>query len=450
MSNQYLEIVASNTTSTGTLSYKNGQPVISFIIGEQERFLLGNSLRITGNFAVLSADNALGSAIATLWMDGRTSIYSTIDQLVIKSQKTNQTIEHIRNYNRFMSSYLSTTSDLGDELSHLNDSACTVPSPNMIKYGTTAADAVPGVGGIVDNENNLGVAPNSFCLDLPCGLFSGTGPIPLSGEWGVGGLLVEIHLAPDSNVFFESGAAAANIANAFYEFKNVTLTCEVQRPTPEQRSALSKRGGGGGTFEYNSISSYYTTINSTNAIINFSLGLSRVLGVFCNFIGADQINNRAFNGMTTWYPINDTNNVARVNQLVFTRGGERLPLEYNIDTVQRTQPNNRFPDAQITRNYINAIQSFFKNTRNSVVPQNMIMADGTAQAVRNTYVNGGCCYGIGVAFDTISNQGIDFRTTNFGINMELYLTTDNPNAVFMFVHSKQTLVFNQSGIQVVT
>ena len=198
MSNQYLEIVASNTTSTGTLSYKNGQPVISFIIGEQERFLLGNSLRITGNFAVLSADNALGSAIATLWMDGRTSIYSTIDQLVIKSQKTNQTIEHIRNYNRFMSSYLSVTSDKGDAMSHLNNSACTIPSPNMIKYGT--AGLAGAAGGIVDNEVNLGDAPNPFCLDLPCGLLSGTGPIPLSGEWGVGGLLVEIHLAPDSNV----------------------------------------------------------------------------------------------------------------------------------------------------------------------------------------------------------------------------------------------------------
>ena len=82
----------------------------------------------------------------------------------------------------------------------------------------------------------------------------------------------------------------------------------------------------------------------------------------------------------------------------------------------------------------------------------MKIPDGiaTAQAVRNTYVNGGCPYGIGVAFDTISNQGVDFKTTNFGINMELDLTTDNPNAVYMFVHSKQTLVFNQSGIQVVT
>ena len=448
MSNQYLEIVASNTTSTGTLSYKNGQPVISFIIGEQDRFLLGNSVRLTGNFAVLSDDGTLGSANNRLWMDGRTSIYSTIDQLVIKSQKTNQTIEHIRNYNRFMASYLSTTSDKGDAMSHLNDAACTIPSANMIKYGNGGLAGAGG--GIVDNEVNLGAAPNSFCLDLPCGLLSGTGPIPLSGGWGVGGLLVEVHLAPDSNVLFDEQSAAANIANAFYEFKNVTLTCEVQRPTPEQTAALSKRGSSGGTFEYNSISSYYTTINSTNAIINFSLGLSRVLGVFCNFIGANQINNRAFNGMTTWYPINSTNNIAKINQIVFTRGGERMPLEYNIDTVQRSDNNNLFPDEQITRNYINAIQSFFKNTRNSITPQNMRMTDGTAQAVRNQYVNGGCAFGIGVAFDTISNQGIDFRTTNFGINMELDLVTDNPNAVYMYVHSKQTLVFNRNGVSVIT
>ena len=154
--------------------------------------------------------------------------------------------------------------------------------------------------------------------------------------------------------------------------------------------------------------------------------------------------------MTTWYPLNANSNIAKINQLVFTRGGERMPLEYNIDTVQRTDPSNLFPDEQITRNYINAIQSFFKNTRNSITPQNMRMTDGGALAVRNQYVNGGCAFGIGVAFDTISNQGIDFRTTNFGINMEVELTTDNPNAIFMYVHSKQTLVFNQNGISVIT
>ena len=66
----------------------------------------------------------------------------------------------------------------------------------------------------------------------------------------------------------------------------------------------------------------------------------------------------------------------------------------------------------------------------------------------NTFIDGGCGYGIGVALDTISNAGVDFTSTNFGINMTMDLTTDNPQSVYMFVHSKNVLVFNQSGLQV--
>ena len=52
-SNQHLEIVPSNVTSNGKLSFKNGQPVIQFIIGEQNRYLLGQSIRLVGEFNVL-------------------------------------------------------------------------------------------------------------------------------------------------------------------------------------------------------------------------------------------------------------------------------------------------------------------------------------------------------------------------------------------------------------
>mgnify|MGYP003642771643 FL=1 len=214
---------------------------------------------------------------------------------------------------------------------------------------------------------------------------------------------------------------------------------------------LQKMGGKGSTFEYNSISSYYTTIASSNAIINFSLGLSRVLSVFCNFITSSHINNRGFNGMSTWYPTNGDNSVAYVKQLVFTRGGERLPLEYNIDTVQQRDPNNKYPDSQILRNFVNAIQSFPKNTRNLMNPENMVLTDAgpLGDTGYNSYIDGGAGFGVGVAFDTISNQGLDFTSTNFGINMDLNLITDNPQSVYMFVHSKQTLVFNPQGIQII-
>tara|TARA_R110002126_G_scaffold224431_3_gene369318 strand:+ start:206 stop:1531 length:1326 start_codon:yes stop_codon:yes gene_type:complete len=437
-SHQNLEIVPSNVTSDGTLSFHNGQPVIQFIIGEQERYLLGQSVRLVGNFSVLSGEGALGSANAQLNIDGRTSLYSTIDQLVIKSQATNQTIEHIRNYNRFMSSYLSTTNDLGDGLSHLNESGLQVLNNLAIKEG------------VVDNQNNLGVS-SSFALSLPCGFLNGTANIPLAKEWGVGGIILEIHLSPDNNVLFSNDQLGTSINNSYYEYKNMYLSCEVERPAPEQLASIRNQGKSGNTFEYNSISSYYTTINSSNAIINFSLGLSRVLSVFCNFITSSYINNRGYNGMSTWYPTNAgaTNPVANVEQLIFTRGGERLPLEYNIDTIQRNEPNNRFPYSQILRNYVNAVQSFPQNRRNTLKPENNIRSSaGGTPAIYQNYIDGGSGFGIGVAFDSISNQGLDFTNTNLGINIDLGLVTDNPQSVFMFIHSKRSLVFNPSGIQV--
>ena len=438
MSNQNLEIVPSNITSDGSLSFQNGQPVIQFIIGEQQRYLLGQSIRLVGNFSVLSASGILGSVNGSLQMDGRTSLYSTIDQVVIKSQATNQTIEHIRNYNRFMASYLNATNDLGDGLSHLSETGLQVLNSQAIKSA------------VVDNQSNRGKS-NTFSLSLPCGLFNGTGPIPLAKGWGLGGLIIEIHLASDNNVLYASDGVGKDISNAFYEYKNMYLSCEVQTPVPETLSALQSQGNSGSTFEYNSISSYYTTIASSNGIINFSLGLTRVLSVFCNFITSAQINNRSFNGMSTWYPTNSNNNVAYINQLVFTRGGERLPLEYNIDTIQSRDPDNKYPDSQILRNYVNAIQAFPSNKRNLMNPENLQLTDvgPLTDLGYNKYIDGGAGFGVGVAFDTISNQGISFQNTNFGINMDLNLITDNPQSVYMFVHSKQTLVFNPQGIQII-
>lgn len=436
--NSHIEIVPSNVTSDGKLSFKNGQPVIQFIIGEQDRYLLGDTVRLVGEFSVLNGVGELGSANANLTMDGRTSLYSTIDQLVIKSQSTNQTIEVIKDYNRFMSSYLGTTNDLNDGLSFNNNANLQVLNSEAIKDG------------VVDNAFSLNSKAMSFALALPCGLLNGSPPIPLARQWGVGGLIIEIHLAPDNNVLFDKTGTGTNIANAFYQFQNVSLCCEVQSPSSEALMSLQKSSGGQ-TFEYNSISSYYTTFNSTNAIINFSLGLSRVLSVFCNFVTSTHLNNRSFNGMTTYYPMRGDNQVAKILQVVFTRGGERLPLDYNIDTIQRDSPENNTGDSQIYRNYVNSIQSFAKNMRNTISLENSIieLTAKTPSQSYNKFIDGGANVGVGVAFDTISSQGVDFRTTNFGLNMDTELFDDNPQSVYMFVKSKNTLVFNSNGIQII-
>lgn len=440
-SNQHIEVVPSNVTSDGTISFVNGQPVMQFIIGSQDRFIQGSSIRLTGNFGLLEDVGDLPDNADNLLMDNRIGIYSCVDQIVIKSQRTNQTIETIKNYGRFMKSYVASTQSPQDALSY-------VTAHSLANANQSAMETA-----ITLNQNNLGKNPNPFCMPLPCGLFNSGSPIPLSDTWGLGGMIVEVHLSPDSNVLYNGDANAANIANAFYQFKNVTLCAELSTPGDDDLNKL--RSMDGNTLEFNSISSYYSTFNSTNAIINFNLGLSRVLGVFCNIVPSTYINNRSQNGMQTIYPVGgspDPSNDAPIKQVVFTRGGERLPLQYNIDTLKRGSGLSESADPQIYRNYINAVYSFVKNMRQQSCPANMRYGDATdslGNGNDNLDIWGGKNVGVGVAFDTISGEGLNFQSVPFGIQMETALTDDQPQSLYMYVHSKQTLIFNQTGIQIV-
>ena len=427
-----IEVVPSNITSNGSVSFKNGNPVIQFIIGEQDRMLIGNSVRFTGKFAAyLATGKSSTSDVSNLAMSEKLGVYSTIDTLTIKSQRTGQTIESIRHYNRFLSSYLPVTTSKQDGIGHLSQSALILPN-----YAAQTQSVV--------NIPSSSSTKNSFCINLPCGLLNGGEPIPLMAE-AVGGLIVEIHLAPDSNVFHSaSDGDSASYTGSFYEFEDVTLVAELMEP--DAQALQNMKQSQSGTYEYNSISSYYQTINSGNGIINFQLGLSRVLGVFANIVPAAHINNLKFDGLATLYPTNTTGLSADITELFFTRNGSKFPIDYNINTLQQADGANLTGDSQIYHHFVNAIQKFADNTRTSLNPQNFRLSDSTR--FDKDFAFGGCGFGIGVAFDSISDQGVDYRNVNFGINMALDLTSDSPQAFFVFAHAKNTLVYGPQGLQV--
>ena len=102
-----LHITPTNVLSSGKISYKDGNPVIQFIVGEQGRALLGQSVRFCGKFASFkdSTGAVPSKADDTLAFDARLGMYGLSDQLVIRSQKTHAVIEHIRNYSRMMASF---------------------------------------------------------------------------------------------------------------------------------------------------------------------------------------------------------------------------------------------------------------------------------------------------------------------------------------------------------
>ena len=440
--NQHLEIIPSNITSDGTLSFKNGQPVVQFIIGEQERYLIGQSLRLCGKFTAYSADGAISTSATGLRMNEQLGIYSCFNELHISSQKTAQSIETIRHYPRMMSSYLGVTSSLQDGISHLNETA-------LIDMNFALQQR-----GVVENPSQL-TTKNSFCCPLVCGLLNGTAPIPLSGAWGVGGLDLSIHLSPDSNVFFSNSSVTTGISGAYYELSDVKLICEVMTPAPDQLSRIMSQTQN--VFEYNSIVAQYNTINSRNGVLNFPLGVSKCMGVFINFVPASHINNLAFDGTATLPPTNSDGTRADISQLIFTRGGERFPLEYNVDTLQKDASGNERMDAQVVRNYMNAVMGFTKIERTNVSPFNNFYEDySPSTAADNLYVyakeviEGGSKFGIGVNYDQISGAGVSFRDVPFGLQMTADISSDSPQGVFLFAHCKNTVVSTSAGIQVIS
>ena len=428
--NKYLDIRPSNVPPTGEISFKSGNPVITFNIGEDEMAeLKGKTVKLSGQFHV-TIDGATDPTTVNskLMMDSRTGVYSMIDQLVLSSFRTKQTIEHIRHYNRFMAAYLPIVSSENDLDGHIGQTALTLPSNKV--HQTSVINQLTTAEG------------NEFCIFLPCGLLNGTGNFPLSQ-----GLTIDIHLAPDSMVLFnQDGGDALPNPNAQYKLTDLKLTCETHRPQGADLARLQSNKTKG--FEYQSISSYYSTINSTNAILNFSLGMSRVQSVFMNFIKSDKLNNLNENSMMTSYPLKSNDEIAEISQVIFTRGGERYPQNFNVDTNYRLDSRQKIVDPQAYRDFINSVKTFTELNRSLVSNDNTFayQLESSADLMKN--MDGGMIFGLGQSYTTTGDDGADFSRSNWGMQLNLELTDNSPNSVFVFVHSKQTLLMNDSGIQI--
>ena len=114
---EYIDVLPTNVNQVQSVSYRNGNPLVEFKIGAQERYLLGSTIRINGQISVVKSGTTANPAEADkIAMDPRLGVYACLDQLVVSSAKTSQTIEHIKNYNTMLSTYLPVSSspqDLG-------------------------------------------------------------------------------------------------------------------------------------------------------------------------------------------------------------------------------------------------------------------------------------------------------------------------------------------------
>ena len=289
---------------------------------------------------------------------------------------------------------------------------------------------------------------SQFCIPLPSGLTLGTSMLPLSKV----PLEIEIHLAPDSQFFYSSDATTGNIANCFYELSNLEVACEVAygEPSPDT-----------GVMSFNSITSYFSTLESTNSIINFNLGLSKVLASFVNFVPASFVNNLSQDGFLTYMPSLSPNaagtgagGIANLEKISFLRNGERFPSAFEVSSVRSATNETPVVDSQVIKGFLSSIIPEKMHTRTTASPlntnRNFTVNNNTATGYR--YIpDTGAVYGVGVLYDQLDSEGVDFSNSQFSIQMTNGLTDGNPISAYLFIKSKVSVAWSgQSGVQVIS
>ena len=430
MANRYLEIDVSNAPSNGRMSFREGMANLIFQIPAMEGTLIPSSVKISGKIQFFKDGTRAVAGSAPMAVDERLGVYGAFESLTTRSIRHQQTIEQTRHYAHMLSNYLPLTSSTTDNISSMSSRSLTFPNWEGFN------DSVVYSG-----------KPQEFCLSLPCGLLNGTSDIPLSNS-ALGGIELVLALASDSQMIFTNNNDASAIVDAFYEFTDLKLLCEVQVGVVDNSPS----------FTYQSISSYYDTINSQNANVSFNLGLSKVRSVFSSFVPSQFLNNRSQNGYSTLMITNKDNSVANVKKIVWQKGGRLYPKMFENNSVIRDSPSTLLADPVILKDYVSSVKGFKNNMRNCLSVENTNRDFTTGQvatADRNkantsytTIPNTGMVWGLGINYDALGGEGTDFRDENWGMNIQSGLTTDNPHSVFIFVNSEIVVGFNENGIQV--
>jgi len=266
---------------------------------------------------------------------------------------------------------------------------------------------------------------------------------------GFGGIQLEFLLQPDSNVLYSDAGSSTGIGDAHYELSNLKLCCEVNdfpdTPTGDQSQ---------GVLEFNTITSLYTSINSTNAQLQYNLALRNVISAFATFVPVKNINTLTEDGQVMVYPSgNGTSDtaLAPIRRVQFLKGGSKFPADFDYVNSIENASQTQLPDPEIVRNLVDAVSPEYTNDRFSISPANMnrdysMTPSTTTDTAYNLIPEGGSVMGLGVKYG-IGGAGEDFSSEQFGMSIESDLKSDRPMGVYIFVKARAQLVYSPNGVQ---
>jgi len=439
MTSRFIEIRPDNIPSDGKISFKNGFPVLSFTISAQDGLLDPRSVRIVGDFAAYKDNLATPTPVVDgdgLTMNNRLGIYNVFESLTIRSMRSKMICENIRHYARYLNTYLGLTSSLQDQIGHLGETCLIMPNATAFRKA------------VVESPTNAVAQTNSFSLHIPSGFMMSGNMVDLRPD-AFGGVQIEFNLMPDSNVFYATNGSSLGLTDAHYELSNLKLCCEVLDMPPDQAPQPQ------GVFEFNTITSLYTSINSTNAQLQYSLALRNVLSAFMTFVPVSNINTLTADGNATTYPSGkgaSATALAFFKRIQFLKGGSKFPADFDFVNNRVGDANTTLPDPQIVKGFIQSVMPDYGDMRVSISPVNANreydMNTATAGSSYTNVAEGGALTGLGVSYG-LGGQGEDFSSEQWGVSLDTELDRDNPIGVYIFVKAKAQLVYSSQGIQLV-
>jgi len=338
-------------------SHKQGNPTVRFSIPASENLLEVNSLRLVGQYQVktsndnvvlvdktnLNENNGADLARATSAnMPNFGGIHNCIDKVIIQSKKSNIELSNTPNYSMNASlneAYRNNANDY-DYSREGNQSLAqgyNALSSNR-RYNLTANQKANGDGGLGLNSVNNKQLGQHFSLKLDVDMLNGS-DLHLGQDY-LNGLLITLHLAPDSAFFHTrfrevgTGQTVANIDNVMYVLKNLKLEGRYVQPDADDLKNYASQK------VLNSRLNVLNDIHSDDNSFQYTPQLNMVKSVINLFLDNDQTNNKMLQQNNFKMPLG-------LKEVEQSKDNLRYPMDYpvkvvpNVDTVPASGSTNK-------------------------------------------------------------------------------------------------------------
>lgn len=479
-----------NAPGNGVYSFKNGYPIVQFLIAQSSKYLVGKSVRLTGKIKILDDTGAqVKNNLGVGGANGGGAVNATINetiglasciQQVTLSTLDHQTLEHIRQMPRLLSSLVSSTHSCPD----LNNGT---PIGNL-----TASRSIVEACSLNTQRD--------FSIPIRCGLLTGAGLIPV-GQNGTQGMIVQLELSPDNTVLqpvktvanptggpynatmISGSAAGADISQYHYELSDLQLDYDLLVPDEDGINAMETASNG--ELTYNAYSSLYSVVNSSDQQVVLNLGASKVQSVFHNLVPTPFVNNSAQPSNSLYKVANGAlyNQIAAIDEVAFAKGGVLFPLEERINVRWKLGEVPASPeqpaavgssiDAKILEQYLNSIKPI-----NTLTSTSLSLMSEKNKSTRTTFVSADYrqsfneygvldynvihgedrwpttasdpnnpLFGIGIRQDQFK-VGVNYAKTPYSVRIQSGLDGNSPMSLFSYVLATNTLTYSPQGIRV--